>query len=190
MKKRWFAFVTVTALIVSGCGSPAVPKPAGYFRIDMPEKEYLSYDSPCSYSIEYPSYAHINARPGTGTDTCWTDIEFPSFRAKIHLTYFNVSNDLPALTESARELVYKHTVKADAIEEKVWSDDSTHVYGILYDLKGNTASSVQFYMTDSTRHYLRGSLYFTAQPNEDSLMPVITFLREDIIRLIETLTWR
>jgi gliding motility-associated lipoprotein GldD len=118
------------------------------------------------------------------------DIEFPSFKAKIHLTYFTVGSNLASLTESARELAYKHTVKADAINEKVWSNDSSHVYGILYDLKGNTASAVQFYMTDSTRHYLRGSLYFTAQPNEDSLLPVITFLREDIIRMIETLTWR
>ena len=190
MRTIWLLFILATAFLLSGCGHPAVPKPAGYFRIDLPEKQYSRYDSPCSYSIEYPVYGRVNPRPGPATDTCWMDIEFPSFRAKIHLTYFNVNNNLASLTELARELAYKHTVKADAIEEKVWSNDSAHVYGILYDLKGNTASAVQFYMTDSTRHYLRGSLYFTAQPNEDSLMPVITFLREDIIRMIETLTWR
>lgn len=190
MRKVWMLFICSAALLLSGCGTPAVPKPAGYFRIDLPEKEYTRYDAPCSYSIEYPVYGKINPIPGPELDTCWTDIEFPSFRAKLHLTYFTVAGNLSELTESARELAYKHTVKADAIEEKVWSNDSARVYGILYDLRGNTASAVQFYMTDSSRNYLRGSLYFTAQPNEDSLLPVITFLREDIIRMIETLTWR
>ncbi len=180
----------VTVLIFTACGPPSVPKPAGYFRIDLPEKQYVHYDAPCSYSLEYPEYGKINLHPAVATDTCWMDIEFSSFRAKIHLTYFTLHGDLATLTESSRELAYKHTIRADAIEEKLWSDDSSRVYGILYDLKGNTASAVQFYATDSTKHYLRGSLYFMAQPNEDSLLPVITFLRDDIIHLMETLTWR
>lgn len=190
MKTARIVWAPVFFILLTACGKPGVPKPAGYFRIDLPEKDYVRYYAPCSYSIEYPVYGVINLRPAVARDTCWMDIEFPSFRAKIHLTYFNISNNLPELTESARELAYKHTIKADAIEEKVWSDDSSDVYGILYDLKGNTASAVQFYMTDSTRHYLRGSLYFMAEPNEDSLKPVINFLREDIIHLIETLNWK
>lgn len=187
--KRHSLYIPVIFLLVTACGSPAIPKPEGYFRIDLPEKRYTSFTSPCSYSIEYPDYARVNLHPAVATDTCWMDIEFPSFRAKIHLTYFDLHKNLAELTESSRELVYKHTIKADAIDEKIWTDDSLKVYGILYDIKGNTASSVQFFVTDSTRHYLRGSLYFMAEPNEDSLLPVITFLREDIVHLIETLTW-
>lgn len=178
------------ALVPTGCRQPAVPRPAGYFRIELPEKSYVQYETPCAYSIEYPAYGTINLRPAVATDTCWMDIEFPAFRAKVHLTYFNLDDNLASLTEMSRELAYKHTIRADAIDEKLWADDSSRVYGIMYDLKGNTASSVQFFVTDSTSHYLRGSLYFTAQPNEDSLMPVISFLREDIIHLIETLNWR
>jgi len=177
------------SLLLIGCGKTPVPKPAGYFRIDLPEKEYLHYNAPCSYSLEYPAYGVINLRPSGALDTCWMDIEFPMFKAKLHLTYFNVNNNLPSLTEMARELVYKHTIKADAIEEKVWENDSTAVYGVFYDLRGNTASAVQFFLTDSTTHYLRGSLYFMTQPNEDSLSPVISFLREDIVHMIETLNW-
>lgn len=183
-------FVFAAVLFLAGCSNPKIPKPYGYFRIALPEKKYIHYDAPCSYSIEYPAYSVINLRPGNAKDTCWMDIEFPTFKAKIHLTYFTVNNNLSTLTESARELAYKHTIKADAIEEKVWTNDSTDVYGILYDLKGNTASAVQFFVTDSTRHYLRGSLYFMAEPNEDSLLPVITFLRQDIVHLIETLNWK
>lgn len=190
MRQITLASIVTAGLILTACGHPSVPKPDGYFRIDLPEKKYVHYDTPCNYSIEYPQYARINIRPSVATDTCWMDIEFPSLKAKIHLTYFDLHGNLAKLTESARELAYKHTIRADAIEEKLWSDDSARVYGILYDLKGNTASAVQFYVTDSTKHYLRGSLYFMAEPNEDSLLPVITFVRDDIIHLMETLTWR
>ena len=86
--------------------------------------------------------------------------------------------------------VKNHISKADAIDEKVFNNNNENVYGILYDLKGNTASAVQFYVTDSTRHYLRGSLYFSAEPDADSLAPVIGFFRDDIIHLIETIKWK
>ncbi len=190
MRNLFAALILASVLLTAGCGHPSMPRPKGYFRIELPEKSYVSYDAPCSYSIEYPQYAVINTRPATATDTCWMDIEFPSMKAKIHLTYFNINNNLASLTELSRDMAYKHTIRAEAIDEKLWADDSSKVYGILYDLKGNTASAVQFFVTDSTKHYLRGSLYFTAQPNEDSLMPVISFIREDIIHLIETLNWR
>jgi len=190
MRKHCAAVLMATAMLLAGCGQTPVPKPAGYFRIDLPVKRYVHYDTPCSYSIEYPEYARINLRPAAATDTCWMDIEFPSMKASIHLTYFDIRNNLASLTELSREMAYKHTIRADAIEEKLWADDSSRVYGVLYDLKGNTASAVQFFVTDSTSHYLRGSLYFMTQPNEDSLLPVINFLREDILHLIETLNWR
>lgn len=190
MRNIFAAALLVSVILATGCGDPAVPKPKGYFRITLPEKSYIPYDAPCSYSIEYPGYAVINRHPSAATDTCWMDIEFPSLKAKIHLTYFDIRNNLASLTELSRDMAYKHTIRAEAIDEKLWADDSSRVYGILYDLKGNTASSVQFFVTDSTQHYLRGSLYFTTQPNEDSLMPVISFIREDIIHLIETLNWR
>lgn len=189
MRILFAAMAAACALLLAGCGQTPVPKPAGYFRIDLPEKKYVQYETPCSYTIEYPEYARINLRPAAASDTCWMDIEFPSMKASLHLTYFDIRDNLATLTELTREMAYKHTIRAEAIEEKLWADDSLKVYGILYDLKGNTASAVQFFVTDSTSHYLRGSLYFMAQPNEDSLMPVIKFIREDIIHLIETLNW-
>ncbi len=190
MKQGIAVALLISVLLTAGCRETPVPKPTGYFRIDLPDKSYLNYETPCSYSIEYPAYASINLHPSTIGDSCWMDIEFSSLKAKIHLTYVNIHDNLTALTELSRQMAYKHTIKADAIDEKLWSNEESHVYGILYDLRGNTASAVQFFATDSIRHYLRGSLYFMAQPNEDSLMPVISFIREDIIHLIETLNWR
>lgn len=101
-----------------------------------------------------------------------------------------MSKDVNHYLEDARTMVYKHTVKADAINEKAFINKEKKVYGVLYDIKGNAASSVQFYLTDSVTHFLRGALYFNAEPNKDSLAPAIKFIHQDIERLIETFQWK
>ena len=94
------------------------------------------------------------------------------------------------LINDAHTFVGKHVVKADAITQTRYEDSSSSVYGILFDIKGNTASSVQFFVTDSILHFLRGALYFNTEPNKDSLAPVIDFIREDIVHLIESMHWK
>jgi gliding motility-associated lipoprotein GldD len=101
-----------------------------------------------------------------------------------------MNGNFQQLSEEARMLVYKpHTVKADAISESLYQSAERDVYGILYELKGNTASNVQFVVSDSVTHFLRGALYFNSNPNKDSIAPVVNYINEDIIRLVETLRW-
>jgi gliding motility-associated lipoprotein GldD len=183
-----FFFVCISLLIYS-CNNNSVPKPRGHFRIDLPEKEYKMFDSICPFTFEYPVYSVIKQEPGMN-EYCWFNIEFPDYKGKLHLSYMNVSDNLKLLTDDAHKLAYKHSVKADAIEEKLWINEEKSVYGIIYLISGDAASSVQFFVTDSLSHYLRGSLYFDAQPDKDSLAPVIDFFREDIVHLIETLEWQ
>jgi gliding motility-associated lipoprotein GldD len=180
-----------------GCRNVAVPKPRGHFRIDLPEHQYLLFNEQTvkglniPLSFEYPAYGKLTFQAGNGSDPGWFNIEIPFYKAKIYLTYKDVKNDLDSLLEQNYNLNVKyHVAKADAINEQVFSNHENKVYGILYDLKGNTASAVEFYVTDSLRHYLRGSLYFASEPNADSLAPVINFFREDIIHVIETLKWK
>ncbi len=120
----------------------------------------------------------------------WINLSFPQLNGKIHLSYKAVNEDLNAYITDSRELVYKHTVKAQGITESPFIQREQKRYGMVYDLKGDVASAVQFFITDSTEHFLRGSLYFNCRPNRDSLNPVIDFLREDIIHLIETTQWK
>lgn len=176
------------ALVLWSCSNNAVPKPRGHFRIDLPEKEYTRFDSTCPFTFEYPVYSVIRKEPGADR-YCWFNLEFPEYRGRLHLSYMDVSNNLKLLIDDAHTLAYKHSVKADAIEEKLWNNSEKNVYGIIYLISGNAASSVQFFVTDSLSHYLRGSLYFDTQPDKDSLAPVIDFFREDIVHLIETLEW-
>ncbi len=93
------------------------------------------------------------------------------------------------LVEYARELAFKHTVKANAIDQKIINYPDKKVYGVYYAIDGNTASSVQFFLTDSVNHYFRGALYFNERPQYDSIQPVVSFLKEDIDVMIKTFTW-
>lgn len=163
-----------------------------YFRIDLPPKEYTTLDTnTCSYRFEYPVYAYIVPYDTTkDQNRGWLNIQFPAFKATLHITYYNVQDNLYKYTEESRSLAYKHDIKADAIREITYIDPNNKVFGMVYEIKGNAASPVQFYLTDSTKHFIRGSLYFNVKPNKDSLAPVITFLYEDVKRLIETLRWK
>lgn len=193
--KETATIVLLTVLLVSNaCRQNPVPKPRGYFRIDLPEKEYIRFNDQqkdMPFDFEYPAYGRISFEDENSGERGWFNIEFPEYGARIYLTYKEVNDDFAGLMEQTYRMnVKNHIPKADAINEQAFSNDEKNVYGILYDLKGNAATAVQFYATDSANHYLRGSLYFSAEPDADSLAPVIEFFRNDIIRLMETLEWK
>jgi len=166
------------------------PKPRGYFRIDFPKKEYRLFDSICPYSFQIPVYARIAQDKHRNAEPCWLNVEFPKYKAIIHLSYKAVRNDLDTFLTDSRNFAIRHQIKATGLDETVVIRDSARVYGLVYDIAGNTASSVQFYLTDSTRHFLRGALYFDAVPNIDSLKIVVDFIREDILQIIKTTKWK
>jgi gliding motility-associated lipoprotein GldD len=185
-------YITTILLFVlyfSGCKEDYTPKPRGYFRIDFPEKNYQIFKNNYPYSFEYPVYSKIASDIDAFSEPFWIDINIPGNKAKFHLSYKPVRGNLSKLTEDSRELAYKHSIKAISIDEKIFMNPAKKVYGTVYYIKGNAASPMQFYMTDSTTHFLRGSFYISEIPNYDSLHPVINFLETDMIHLIETLNW-
>ena len=185
MTKTKRTLVLLTLLISAACGrKDYTPLPFGHFRIDLPERNYASFDRGFPYSFEYPSYGKVIER----TDY-WSTVNLSPFKSDIHLTYKPLDNDLYKYLEESRDLVYNHTGKADGIQEQVYVNPDTRVYGVLYEITGDAASQLQFFVTDSTQHFLRGALYFRATPNFDSIRPVFEYLREDVIHLIETTTW-
>lgn len=181
------------ALLVSCIGAeeevPA-PKPRGYFRIDMPEKTYKKYDTSCPYAFEHPWYSIMLPVEEKNTDPCWMNLQFPGFKATLHLSYKEVHNNIDTLLENMWELTEKHSSVAGGMRDSIIRNDSTQVYGMVYELAGNAASQMQFFVTDSSRHFVRGALYFFSRPNKDSIAPVYDFLRKDIYHLIETFHWK
>ncbi len=188
LKMRWKKSSLLLLVLALACGEEKYsPKPRGYFRIDLPEKKYELLGTDCPYTFE----KNVNAQWVDKGRECWGDVYYPSLKARLQLTYKKVSETtLDTLLEDGRNLAYKHTVKADGIREKLFTSPEKEVYGILYKIQGEAATSTQFFMTDSTRHFLRGVLYFYAEPNEDSLKPVNDFMYDEVIRLVETLQWQ
>lgn len=177
-------------LLFFSCGNDYVPKPRGFFRIDLPQKKYIHYESSdCPYSFDIPDYAVVSRDSNRLAEPCWMYILFPRFNAQVYLTYKPLDNNLVKFSEDAHTLVYKHTVKADAIDE-LPVHTLSHVHGLIYDLAGNSASPMQFYVSDSSKHFIRGSLYFNCTPQADSLQPVSAFIKADVVRLVNSISWK
>lgn len=166
------------------------PKPKGYFRIALPEKKFQTYNESCPFTFEYPVYSKIENEDSPLAQPCWININYTNFHAKLHLSYKHVNNNLTDYLEESRKLAIQHQVKANAMRESPIINPKAKVYGLIYEFGGNTASSIQFYLTDSSTHFMRGALYFFAPPNSDSIAPAYQFLKKDIYHFIETLEWR
>ncbi len=194
MKQKLLLITMV--LVFFGCKQKYTPKPHGYFRIDFPGKSYHPISGNFPYQFEIADYSKVQHDPRNPGKPDWINIIVPENKAELHLSYYNLKKEnkperlaLAEFIEESRTLAYKHSIKADAIEEQNYINPTDDVYGTIYRINGNAASPFQFYVTDSTTHFLRGALYISATPNIDSLRPVIEFLEPDIIRLIETITW-
>lgn len=180
-------------LVIWACSHPDYsPKPHGYFRIEFPEKKYQTLQNQSAYTFRYPTYANIEKDASRDAKKDWYNLHFKSFNGYLHLTYYGVSDrdTFDEMVEDARRLAFKHTIKASAIDQKLIHYPDRKVYGIYYAIEGNTASSVQFFLTDSVKNYFRGALYFNERPQYDSIAPVIKFIKTDIDTLIASFRWR
>ncbi len=187
---RKIFLLVATILFFSACKKEYVPKPRGYFRISFPEKSYQNITESSPYQFQIPAYGKLIPDNQPGAEDFWANILFSKNNAEIHISYKKVKNNLAKLTEESRKLAYQHSIKADAIDERIFVNPENKVYGTIYLIDGNAASPFQFYLTDSSKHFLRGALYIREIPNIDSIRPVIEFLESDVIRLIETTSWK
>lgn len=190
MNRIFLNTIIFLAFIIAACSGNYTPKPRGYFRIGFPDKAYRKLDSIYPYTFEIPVYASAVPDVSPVAEPYWLNISIPANKAEIHMSYKRIDANLFIFTEESRELTYKHTQKASAIEERIFMNPARKVYGTIYLISGNAASPVQFYLTDSSRHFLRGALYIRDIPNIDSLRPVIDFLMPDVMHLIETTQWK
>ncbi len=190
------ALFIIFCLFVFACNSDYTQKPRGYFKVDLPPKSYQKFDQlGYPYSFEFPTYGHIIKDSlffdQQAENPYWINIDFPQFNGRIHISYKEIGkNKFDSLVNDAYTLSYKqHTYRASAIQPAPFTTPSG-VEGVFFTLKGNAATTSQFFATDTIKHFLRGALYFSVTPNEDSLAPVSNFLKEDLQHLINTLQWR
>lgn len=189
--------ISLLALVflVSSCNSDFTPKPKGYYKIDFPEKAYQTFDKPgYPYAFEYPTYATVvkdSTFFGDATENpWWINIEFPQFNGRIYISYKDIGQHLfDTLVKHAFILTGKQSAKAYSIDDSLMVTPNG-INGLFFSVGGDVATANQFYLTDSTKHFLRGAMYFDATPNADSLGIVNAFLLQDMRHLINTFRWK
>lgn len=196
MNRKIIPALAIITLFFVSCSSDYTPRPRGYFKIEFPQKKYTSFNQPdYPFSFEYPVYGNVvkdslffDQHP---ENPYWVNIDFPQFSGRIHLSYKQVGkNKFDSLVNDAFTLAYKqHTTVAAGISKEPFVTPNGYG-GVYFTLKGNAATANQFFITDSTTHFIRGALYFAATPNADSLQPVNEFLKQDVQHLINTLRWK
>ena len=211
MKKNLSGFVLSALLaFIFACNSDYTPKPRSYFKIDLPQRAYKEFNEPgYPYAFEYPVYANISKEAdSTGNSPYWINVNFDQFQGRIYLSYKSISgssvykvktangykdsvvnNSFESLREEAYKMTYKHTIKASGIIDSAFATANGST-GVYFYVAGEAATSKQFYVADTARHFLRGALYFDASPNADSISVVSDFLEEDIKHLLRTLRWK
>lgn len=191
---KFFYLLLILSLSVS-CREATVPKPKAYLRLDYPKAEYVPSNINVPFTFEVNTLAtKVALKPiESNTSSYGVNLEYPTLKGTIFLTYKAIENDrknLITFLRDAQNFTQKHNIKADGILETVYENPENNSFGMFYEVEGNAASQAQFYVTDSTRHFLTGSLYFYAKPNYDSILPAAHYLQKDIKHIMETVRWR
>ena len=179
------ALFSAVLICVISCKDDVLPKPASQLRLDYPVAEYAKYETNCPFTFDVNTVGKVKQNGG-----CDLSIDYPKMKATIYLTYKPVNNNIDSLLRDAQKLTYKHVVKADDIIEQPFANVKDNVFGMFYQVNGNAATNTQFYVTDSTKHFIECSVYFYAKPNFDSIMPATSYVRNDLQNLMESLRWK
>lgn len=208
-----FIAIVVVYLTASSCNSTYTSKKRGYYKVDFPERKYVKFENNgYPYSFEYPAYAQI-IKDSTFFDSnpenpFWINIDFPQFGARIFLSYKIIGgtaiykvkqangtysdsagvNIFDKMVNDAFKLTNKNESVASSIKDSL-IQTSNGVTGVFFRVGGNAATARQFFLSDTTKNFFRGALYFDVTPNADSLRPVLDFLQKDIDHLIGSFKW-
>ncbi|MCF6350971.1 MAG: gliding motility lipoprotein GldD [Flavobacteriaceae bacterium] len=178
--------IPIFFLTLLSCKKETLPKPSGYLRLIHKKVNYQNIKTDCPFKFEIPINAKILVNK-----KCWLKIKYPNLKATIDITYRPIKNNLRELLLESEKLTIKHAIKAAKISHSpLFENYDDLVFGRVSDVIGNAASPLQFYITDSIKHFITGAVYFNVQPNYDSIYPSIKYLEKDIKHLIETTTWK
>lgn len=185
-------FVLVLSAIAFSCSKDYTPKPKGYNRIPLPDTAYRPLPDTLPYQFQYSRYATLMKDTSWIRERHWVEIYYPTLKANVHITYKKLMNSEQLLKEflnDAYVLTAKHQIKANAINETIVTRKDRKV-AIIAEIEGEVPSQFQFTMTDSTKNFLRGALYFNTKVQNDSLKPAIDFMKKEMMRIVNTLEWK
>lgn len=183
MKK--ITLVIFGLLILISCQEETKPKPKAELRLEYPNSSYGNLEGSCPFTFMVNNNAKVKS-----SEPCSFEITYPKMKATIYITHKNVDNNIDKLLRDAQKLTYDHAIKANEIVTQPFINKENKVYGMFSEVGGNAATNAQFYVTDSTKNFLVGSMYFYAKPNYDSILPAASYIKDDIRKIMETIKWK
>lgn len=187
-----FFYLLLFPFLLFSCSEETnyIPKETAYLRIDFPKREYHQLNDNCPYTFELPSYMKAKPASGEKTATCNKDINLGQFNGVILFSHLNIDTALSFYINHSIKRVQEHQIMASSISDTAFLIPEHKVYGAFFEIKGNAASPFQFFLTDSTKHFVKCEVFFNAVPNYDSIYPVLQYIKPDLYHLIETLEWK
>jgi len=207
-------FLGCLLMLLIACNSNYTSRKKGYFNIDLPKHEYQVFNNQdFPYSFEYPMYATViqdsSYFDSTPENNYWINLDFPDFNARLFMSYKIIGglapykikqsdgsykdslglNQFDLMVNDAFNLTNKNDVIASSIKDSLIRNQYG-ISGVFFKVGGNAATASQFFLSDTTKNFIRGALYFDATPNADSLRPVQEFLRKDLEHLISTFKFK
>ena len=175
----------------TSCHQDYLPKPLGYNRLILPSHAYQQLPDSLPYRFEYSEHSTLLRDTSRIRERFWIEIYYPAIKSNIHITYKAIQNSkvLKEYFDDSYTLTAKHQIKAYAINEVITKTPSGKT-AVIAELEGDVPSQFQFTVTDSTKNFLRGALYFDTKVANDSLAPAIEYMKVDMMHLINTLEWK
>lgn len=184
-----FRFTVVLIVLISvvftSCKEEVYPKPKGYLKLEYPQAQYKLIQNNCNFEFEKSELATIKYK-----DNCWMELNYKDLKAKIYITYRPINNNIEEVLKEVEKLTFEHTIKADAINSQSFENIEKNVYSKIFFVEGNSASNIQFNVTDNSKNLVTGALYFYSKPHYDSIIPAVRYIEKDIRHLIETFKWK
>ncbi len=177
--------IIILFFLFASCDNETLPKPKGFLSLKYQKTSYEPLKLKRPFSFEVPQNSIVKDEPKN-----WLKIQYPNLKASLDVTYRTIDGNLRELLVESERLVFKHAVKAEQISSNDYTDAKKRVFGTLYEITGNAASQIQFHITDSTKHFIKGALYFRTKPNYDSVLPAVAHIKKDVLKLMETLQWK
>ncbi|MEJ1236888.1 gliding motility lipoprotein GldD [Chryseolinea sp. T2] len=186
-----FSLLVFIGLLTAGCQREHLPKPLGYNRLLLPAHDYLPLPDTFPYKFEYSKHARLLRDTSRISERYWVEIYYPQLKSNIHITYKSIKSEkvLREFLDDSYTLTAKHQIKAYAINEVISKTPSGKT-AVIAELEGEVPSQFQFTITDSSKNFMRGALYFNTQVANDSLAPAIEFMKRDMMQIINTLEWK
>lgn len=182
---KLFGLLSFTILAVA-CKNDATPKPKAFLALEYPTQTYKTFNSDqYNFTFEKNEFSQVKEIKNSALE-----IHYPSMKATIFVNYKPIEGNLDILLKDAQKLTYEHFVKADQIIEQPFVNQDHKVYGMFYNVQGDAATNVQFYVTDSVKNFVVASLYFYAHPNFDSILPATDYIQKDMRKILETMEWK